>query len=269
VKNIKDAVVLFAISAVCPTAIQAAEICPGTAPGATAQIAGRVTDSRGTALPNATVTASGTANTAVADGSGNFVLTGVPLGYIAITGTLADYQFTPKSILACTDLIGQKLVGSFINSKMVLRDGTGKLAGHWLISSGQNVYKVWDDSVGSVATYSRTTSYTFLLGGSGSRVLFKTTDCSGVPYDVEPQDPLSLLSNEFKRVGKTVYRRMSTSDTFTPASRLVDMGSGDSQSDCEVGTFNEPGTFSELRVYTNAAIPYKLTPPLKLEKRQW
>jgi len=69
---------------------------PSVAPG---QIVGRVTDASGAPIPGVTVAVagSGTSQSAITDGNGVYVLTGVPTGRVTVTGSLTGFKSAQRS----------------------------------------------------------------------------------------------------------------------------------------------------------------------------
>jgi hypothetical protein len=73
---------------------------PLAKPLATGQIAGRVLDQQGGALPGTTITvnANGRMLAGVADAEGRYVISGVPSGHVVVTGSLAGFKTGQQSL---------------------------------------------------------------------------------------------------------------------------------------------------------------------------
>jgi uncharacterized protein (UPF0264 family) len=94
-------------------------------------IMGRISNTSGVAIPNVSVSRTGSANAVLTNSAGYFTFTSVPAGSYTITPSLADYGFTPgtRSVtITNANVTGQNYVGSqgyTITGRIATSGGTG------------------------------------------------------------------------------------------------------------------------------------------------
>lgn len=111
----------------------------GTPPGGT--ISGRVIGTSGTAIPEVTISATGSTNrTTTTDANGNYTLNGLSAGNYTITPSKSEYFFTPGSfpLSVPPDAIGLNFTGQSLNTDPVIVSWIKPVGnqGHYSIAGG-------------------------------------------------------------------------------------------------------------------------------------
>jgi len=168
----------------------------------TYRLHGRVATSGGIAIPNVSVTRSGSATPVITNGAGYYTFTGVPNGTYTVTPTLSGYTFTPvnKSItINGAESINNNFVGS--NGPVV---PTYRIAGRIATSNGIGIPNV-----------------SVLRSGSATPVL--TNGAGYYNFAAVPNGNYTITPS-------------LSGYTFTPANKSVSVSSADAVNHNFVGT---------------------------------
>lgn len=159
-------------------AINGIQIIARTAPlVATYRIHGRIATSGGIAIPNVSVTRTGSSTPQITNSAGYYVFSGVPNGTYTVTPSLSGYSFTPSSKVVTingADALNQNFTGG--------TSATYRIYGRIATSSGAAIPNVRVTRSGSATAVTTNSAGYYILTGVPNGTYTVTPSLSGFTF---------------------------------------------------------------------------------------